>query len=500
MGCRIHIAFTFAAAVASAAVATAQPVSRIGYVNFDNDPRGRPAGGNSCIWVNCNGLMFCVTLAMPLTLRDDDVRDLVQQEFVTGTQTGVTFQVVPVGDTGLIVVSQNLASGGTAVIDNLDCWTDDTAVIVFDSLVASPALFIDVDEADLGGTPADSTIGTSTVVAVNANGRLVASATCSSCDDNGVANLIDSQVRADGNFAIIRDGNGTQLGTGIVLTGRSLDDPITTAVVSIGGDGIGGDGKIPPSIKNFDPTLAPPGGPRPRITVQGDNFVSPTLTIGGLAANIVSSDPNTIVADIPADPNNTTEAVDIEVRNADGLTHRLIQQFEYSTSIASTDLCRSGNVFGGNATGDGLAEVLFINGTTGRPLREITVAANERLRIDVKEPPGTLQAHFALYAYTGTPMTGDPTSQVFLGETLGTMCKPTPLNAVTPFKCFVSNAVIPAAMRCGNPRNIRAPFTIATRLRRAGLVFFLQGFIEDNNAPAPTQNFSVMNGIVLRSI
>ncbi|MBI3843765.1 MAG: IPT/TIG domain-containing protein [Planctomycetes bacterium] len=514
---RFPVACCLAAWVAISGVASAQPAVRIGFVSFDNDPMPAPT---QCLTIFCNGLMFCVPLAMPLT--DDDVRNQVANYLSAPSDpNGQHLSVMRLGDTSLLITEAFRSTNGSAEpLTSLEVISGTLSnVVVLDALVPVPALFIDLDESGnlLDGTRGPSTFAIFATADVTANFDLSG---CTNCTDNEVADALDDRVQGAQNFALIRNGYGPGGSSGMIITGLSLTAPVTNGGSTMDPNNptpIGGFGFVPPSIQNLDPTtMSATGGGM--LCVQGGGYDSNSprtqLFVGGVNItadpnNLVFIDRDTIKVNIPPDGSRVPGRVDLEVRNSNGLSHRLFQQFDFVSS-PNADLCRTGNVH--RVATDCITDVLFVNGTSGRPTREVIVPAGTIASIELNTPlitptdPATT-AGFMLYAWGGAPASGTSFTETFGAETFGSMCRRTPLNPGPgqPAKSFAFDSMpggtplFPPGFASAHHRvfNVGTPFRMGKRLNRAGAVFYLQGFVEDDTAPT-TRKLSITNGIVIR--
>jgi hypothetical protein len=392
---------------------------------------------------------------------------------------------------------------------------DDTSLRAAVMLVDIPALFVDFDPRNPPGMPepVDNVTGTSDtdIIRITINGNEVSMVSALNRTDDDIAR------ESYANIVNATDPNNPSLiphhlPAGLVVTGRDSTTIVATGgvTVDLGANGTFiVDGKLPPSIANFDPTqvvLNTSG----RICVQGTNFFpasdpnGPTqLRINGVPLTTTFIDADTIIGTIP--PSMSAAIVDIEVRNPDGLFHSL-REFGYVASVQPGVTCRAGNV-NVTAANDCIAEVLFVNGRTGRPNREVSVQRGTEIAVEMRNPPGLtsppLGSFFALYAWcvrpsgTTCPLANNPTVQ---GDNIGTMCRPTPLSGGSPqpIKCFVSTG-LPPVFRCttDSPRNVRAPFAVRKTITNPSM-FFIQGFIQDANNQSTMTDLSITNGILLR--
>jgi hypothetical protein len=150
-----------------------------------------------------------------------------------------------------------------------------------------------------------------------------------------------------------------------------------------------------------------------------------------------------------------------------------------------------------NAGAGDLADVVFVNGSSGDAQRVVRIAPTDPLAVSVEVPPaGPAPAPFVLYAWKGQPGDATPTMHP---KNLGCMCFPTPWRGGSPQPRAIWNnlgheAYLGASTHVSTP----APSTPLDRPGGVGQPFTMtfQGFIRDN-ASASTQPASITNGVVV---
>jgi hypothetical protein len=143
-----------------------------------------------------------------------------------------------------------------------------------------------------------------------------------------------------------------------------------------------------------------------------------------------------------------------------------------------------------------LADVLYVNGTTGGPQRRVSVRLRSALRVDLLAPPAADRpAPFAIFGWEADPMRGPGAA---LPNGIGDTCLPTPLSPGSPQPTFGWNSsrrtgIAPYLRECGP-----APCVLLNLKRglRRPATFFLQGVIADSGSAA--ERFaSVTNGVLV---
>ena len=189
-----------------------------------------------------------------------------------------------------------------------------------------------------------------------------------------------------------------------------------------------------------------------------------------------------------------TDARDFPLVNPlPGPIPRLDNVFVSIISSALSD-CLLGNV---NAAAGPIAPVLFVNDSTGGTAHEVLVRPDQPFTIFMSTPPSAAgTTRFALYIWAAEAR--EDTVQT-LPYGIGASCLPTPLNReATPQPKEIFNNLghysalgVPTrpsspapSLVLSLPRGIRKP---------SGTKFFLQGFIQDSQAP--NGQLAVTNGI-----
>jgi len=153
--------------------------------------------------------------------------------------------------------------------------------------------------------------------------------------------------------------------------------------------------------------------------------------------------------------------------------------------------CDAGNVNGGRGF---VADVLFVNDSTGGMDRTVRLLSFEPLSIFVSTPPSaTGRSPFVLYAWPTVP---DPNAaRITLPFGLGVTCLPTPLTGGTPQPLVIWNNT--SSSSAGAPTRPSSPAPSSVLRLPRGLRHparaFVQGFIRD--AGAPNERAAVTNGV-----
>jgi len=153
-----------------------------------------------------------------------------------------------------------------------------------------------------------------------------------------------------------------------------------------------------------------------------------------------------------------------------------------------------------DAAGDGLSDVLRINGSAGNRKRRCTISAGAPLTLTMDVPPaGPNPAPFALYAWVGENETSDLAPQPF---GLGTMCFPTILSGGDPQPYRIWNN-IGKNLWLGTPHfpSEAAPSIVVSA--PGGwlhpITVTLQGFILDDGSAA-NKPASITNAVILKVV
>lgn len=146
-----------------------------------------------------------------------------------------------------------------------------------------------------------------------------------------------------------------------------------------------------------------------------------------------------------------------------------------------------------NAGRGPLADVVFVNGSSGGPARSLTIGTGDPLTVSVSLPPAAAgPSPFALYAFRG----GAGASTATFVPGLGFTCFPTPLSGGTPrLKATWNNTGFPVLGPASFPSS-PAPSVPLSRASGSGrpVRFTLQGIIADPGS-ASRQPWSVTNAI-----
>jgi hypothetical protein len=161
---------------------------------------------------------------------------------------------------------------------------------------------------------------------------------------------------------------------------------------------------------------------------------------------------------------------------------------------------RLGNV---NAGAGAIADVLFVNGSSGDPGRRwVTVSPSDPVRITMVAPPSRVAqgAPFALYVSRGLPTSATRTRQRRGSVDLGDACFPTPFSGGIPQPIRIANNWGHQAL-LGAPdlASLPAPSTVLDRPSGLGrsLDLTLQAIVRDD-ASIATVPASLGNAVVIR--
>ena len=171
----------------------------------------------------------------------------------------------------------------------------------------------------------------------------------------------------------------------------------------------------------------------------------------------------------------------------------------YRAPIPAHESCARGNVNGGAGP---VADVLFVNGSSGDPLqRTMTIGQFDPFQIFVDRPPskgGVGQSRYALYVWVGRPR---PCTMRTNPMSIGVTCMPTPLTGMAaPRPKHVWNNIGKTNF-LGVPTLPSSPAPTVVLNRPGGLrkelTLFFQGFIIDT--AGPNGSAAVTNGVTVIS-
>jgi predicted outer membrane repeat protein len=148
-----------------------------------------------------------------------------------------------------------------------------------------------------------------------------------------------------------------------------------------------------------------------------------------------------------------------------------------------------------NATGESLANVLTVNGSSGDARRVVTISLLTPISVEMTpSPAGPTTAPFVLYAWEGAP---DLVTIVPQPYGLGWTGFATPLQPELPQPVQIWNNLGHAPLLgAATQPSVPAPSTVIQKLARFRATFTLQGFILDDGSAAEGPG-SVTNAVVV---